>query len=137
MFSIRGDAHKIYLQLKKASNKNQSFECMKKLIEITEIQNFYVSIDSHTLKKIYYCMLKEKNGSGIIPILVSSVPWLLFLFSKQLQEFLFKDGSWLWAIFVFVYLIILTISVILHFHERSWAFVHTEVIQEILDERKK
>jgi hypothetical protein len=82
-------------------------------------------------------MIKEKNGSGIIPILISSAPWLFFLFSKQLQEFLFKDGSFLWIIFIFAYISILTLSVILHFHEKAWASVHIEMIQEILDERKK
>jgi hypothetical protein len=137
MFSLRGDAHKIYLQLKRASNKDRSFKHIKKLTEIGEMQNFYISIDSRTLEKIYYRMIKEKNGSGIIPILVSSVPWLFFLFSQQLQKFLFKEGSLLWIIFVLVYISILIISVILHFHEKSWAAVHIEIIQDILNERKK
>ncbi|MGG4267108.1 hypothetical protein [Peribacillus simplex] len=137
MFTLRGDAHKIYLQLKKVSYKDRSFKCMKKLKEVEEIQNFYRSIDSDTLKNVYYCMIKEKNGSGIIPIIISSGPWLLFLFSKQLQDFLFKDGSLLWIAFVLTYIFILSISVFLHFHERSWAFVHIEIIQEILHERKE
>jgi hypothetical protein len=137
MFSLRGDAHKIYLKLKRASNNKQSFKSVKEIKQIEEIQNFYISIDSPTLKKIYFCMIKEKNGSGIIPILVSSGPWLFLLFSKQLQEFLFKDGSLLWFFFVSAYILIITISVILHFHEKSWASVHTEIIQEILHERKE
>lgn len=136
MFSLRGDAHKIYLKLKKASRNEQSFHSVKALKEMEEIQKFYHSIDSDTLKKIYLCMIKENNGSGIIPLLVSSGPWLLLLFSKQLQDFLFKDGSWLWVFFVFIYITILTASVILHFHEKSWASVHIEIIQEILQERK-
>ena len=137
MFSLRGDAHKIYLKLKRASNNKKPFKSIKELIEVEDIQKFYISIDSETLKKIYYCMIKEKNGSGIIPILISSAPWLFFLFSKQLQEFLFKEGSFLWVIFVFAYITILTVSVILHFHEKSWASVHIEIIQEILHERKQ
>lgn len=136
MFSLRGDAHKIYLHLKKASNKDRSFKGMKKLIEVEEIQNFYNSIDSDTLKKVYYCMIKEKNGSGIIPIIISSGPWLFLLFSNQLQDFLFKDGSLLWVVFSIIYISILSISVFLHFHERSWSFVHIEIIQEILHDRK-
>lgn len=84
---------KFYLQLKQSSNKGQSFHSIKALREVEKIQKFYASIDSDTLKKIYFCMIKEKNGSEIITILVSSAPWLLLLFSKQLQEFLFKDGS--------------------------------------------
>jgi hypothetical protein len=136
MISLRGDAHKIFLQLKKHANTDPEFKHMKKLKEIEEIQNFYNSIDNATLKKVYYRMIKEKNGSGIIPILISSAPWLFFLFSKQLQDFLFKDGSWLWVLFVFVYIIVLTWSVFLHFHEKSWATVHIEIIKEILKERK-
>lgn len=137
MFSFRGDAHKIYLKLKRALNKEQSFQSVKEIGQIEQIQNFYMSIDSPTLKKIYVCMIKEKNGSGLIPILVSSGPWLLLLFAEQLQKFLFKNGSGLWIFFVFAYIFILTISVILHFHEKSWASVHTEIIQEILQERKE
>jgi hypothetical protein len=137
MFSLRGDAHKIYLKLKKAANNKKPFKSIKELIEVEDIEKFYISIDSETLKKIYFCMIKEKSGSGIIPILISSAPWLFFLFSKQLQEFLFKEGSFLWVIFVFAYITILTVSVILHFHEKSWASVHIEIIQEILHERKQ
>ncbi|MBM7652562.1 hypothetical protein [Neobacillus cucumis] len=136
MFSLRGDAHKIYLKLKRASNKEQSFQSVKEINQIEQIQNFYITIDSPTLKKIYFCMIKEKNGSGMIPLLVSSGPWLLLLFSEQLQEFLFKEGSLLWIFFVFAYIFILTLSVILHFHEKSWAAVHIEIIDEILQARK-
>ncbi|MEH7414355.1 hypothetical protein V7266_03560 [Neobacillus drentensis] len=137
MFSFRGDAHKIYLKLKRALNKEQSFKSVKELNQIEKVQNFYMDIESPTLKKIYFCMIKEKNGSGMIPILVSSGPWLLLLFSEQLQKFLFKEGSLLWMFFVLAYISILSLSVILHFHEKSWASVHIEIIQEILKDREQ
>ena len=137
MFSFRGDAHKIYLKLKRALNNEQSFNSVREMNQIEEIQDFYLTLDSLTLKKIYLCMIKEKNGSGMIPLLVSAGPWLLLLFSEQLQKFLFKEGSLLWILFVLAYLSILTLSVILHFHEKSWASVHIEIIQEILQDRKQ
>jgi hypothetical protein len=137
MFSLRGDAHKIYLRLKKTLNKDRAFKNIKELTEIEEIQDLYRSIDSKTLEKIYYRMIKEKNGSGTIPIFVSSIPWLLLLFSKQLHQFLFNEGSLLWVVFVLAYISILTVSVVMHFHEKSWAAVHLEIIQDILEERKK
>ncbi|MGG1401500.1 hypothetical protein ABE288_27305 [Bacillus salipaludis] len=136
MFSFRGDAHKIYLKLKKVSNNDPSFKEIKRLLEIQEIQNFYHSIDTETLKRVYYCMIKEKNGSGMIPILVSTIPWLLVIFAKQLQDFVFRDHSYVWAIFAVISLVILLYSVIIHFYEKSWAAVHIEIIQEILKERK-
>lgn len=137
MFSFRGDAHKIYLRLKRHSMKHQDFKYMKKLKEIAEIQNFYNSIDSTTLKQVYYCMVKEKNGSGIIPILVSSIPWLLFMFTEPITEILFKkEGSILWVFFVLIYIVVLFTSVFIHFHENSWASVHIEIIQEILKKRE-
>jgi hypothetical protein len=136
MFSLRGDAHKIFLKIKLTLNKGHTIKSIKEFKEIEEIQTFYLSIDSRTLKLIYYRMIKEKNGSGIIPIFVSSVPWLLFLFSKQLSQFLFNEGRWLWAVFGSVYLFILTISVILHFREKAWAAFHMEIIEDILEERK-
>lgn len=135
MFSLRGDAHKFYLRLRKKRMNQQSIEQCKELGEIAEIQTFYTEIDSHTLNKIQYRMVKEKNGSGIIPIFISAGPWLLFIFSKQLQRFLFKEGSMLWAVFVVMYLTTLTVSVIVHFQEKAWAAVHIEIIQDILRER--
>jgi hypothetical protein len=137
MLSLRGDAHRLFLQLKRHSTNSQDFKYMKRLNEIEKIQEFYHSINSNTLRQVYYCMLKEKNGSGIIPILVSSIPWLLLLFTKQIQDYLFKGGSMLWLFFVIFYIITITISVVLHFRENSWASVHIEIIQDILKKREK
>jgi hypothetical protein len=134
MLSLRGDAHKFYLRLKR-SKKQQAIDECKELAEIEEIQTFYTEMDSRTLNKIQYRMVKEKNGSGIIPIFISAGPWLLFIFSKQLQRFLFKEGSLLWIGFVLVYMTTLTVSVIVHFREKAWASVHIEIIQDILRER--
>jgi hypothetical protein len=137
MISFRGDAHKIYLQLKNASNKGQSYKRMACLVEIEEINQFYQSIDSSTLKLIFYRMIKEKNGSGIVPVFVSSIPWFLFMFSNKIQEFLFQDGRFIWLIvFALLYFTILIFSVILHFRERAWAAAHIEIIQDILKKRK-
>lgn len=130
MFSLRGDAHKVYLQLKQNGVHQAKF-----LNEIKEIKDFYESIDCNTLTLIYYRMIKERNASGIIPLFVSAIPWLLFLFATQLQKFLFHEGSKLWAIFGFVYLLILIISVLLHFREKAWAAFHIAIIQDILKER--
>ncbi len=136
MVSFRGDAHKIYLQLKNNSNNGQSYKQVAGLEEIEEINQFYHSIDSSTLKLIYYRMIKEKNGSGIIPIFVSSVPWFLFMFSNRIQDFLFKEGRFVWLIiFALLYFTILTSSVILHFREKAWAAAHIEIIQDILKKR--
>ena len=135
MFSLRGDAHKFYVKLKKSNPTHLRYDQYKELKEIREIQEFYQSIETETLIDIYYKMIKEKNGTGIIPIFVSAGPWLLFIFSKQLQELLFKDGSLLWLTFIILYVTVLTISVILHFHEKAWASLHIEVIQDILKTR--
>ncbi|MFD2043333.1 hypothetical protein ACFSTA_02925 [Ornithinibacillus salinisoli] len=132
MFSFRGDAHKIYRQLKKSPGKISDIGYMK---ETEEIQNYYQTLDNGTLKLIYYRMVKEKNGSGIIPIYATAIPWLLFLFSSPLQDYLFKKGSINWVIFSLIYVTILTISLILHFREKAWAVFHIEIIQDILKER--
>lgn len=136
MFSLRGDAHKVFLRLKKTMDQGHSVKHMKELIEIEEMQNLYRALDSSVLRLIYYRMTKEKNGSGIIPIIVSSVPWLMLLFSKQLSEYLFHDGSWLWLIFSCLYVFAVAGTVILHFREKAWAAFHMEIIKDILKERQ-
>lgn len=133
MRTLRGDAHKIYLKLRDASDGKQPLQQTANLNEIAEIKQLYETIDSKTLKLIFYRMIKEKNGSGIVPIFVSSIPWFLFMFSTQIQEFLFQEGRFLWLfIFCFVYFSVLIMSVILHFRERAWAAAHIEIIQDIL-----
>ena len=136
MLSFRGDAHKLYLKLRESEQSDNAFAQNKKLAEINDIQSFYGRLESSILKKIYYRMIKEKNGSGIIPIFVSAGPWLLVLFSNQIQQFFLKDGGLRWIVFVLIYLSILVISVILHFHEKSWSAVHIEIIQDILHNRQ-
>ena len=136
MFSTRGDVHKFYLKLRKKRNKGRSFQSIKELTEIDEIQSFYITLDNGTLKKIYYYMIKEKSGLGIVPIFVSAVPWLLFLFAEQLQHFLFREGNLLFVIFISGYMFLLTLGTVLHFQEKAWVTVHIEIIQDILSERK-
>ncbi|GAA0324226.1 hypothetical protein GCM10008967_13450 [Bacillus carboniphilus] len=137
MLSFRGDAHKFYEKLKKSKRKDPNFTSNRELSEIREIQSFYLDIETVVLQDIYYKMIKEKSGTGIIPIFVSAGPWLLFIFSKQLQSILFKNGSYLWLLFVLAYLITLVFSVILHFHEKAWAALHIGIIQDILKDRKE
>lgn len=133
MFSFRGDGHKLYLQLR----EKQDFNSIKELKETQEVISFYESLDSYTLKLARSRMIKEKNGVGIIPIFVTAVPWLLFIFSSKLQKVLFKDGSILWAVFAFLYLIALTGSVLGHFKEKAWTAFHLQIIQDILADRGK
>nr|WP_239094264.1 hypothetical protein [Bacillus sp. B15-48] len=124
------------MRLRRATNKEQSFNEISELTELKDIKKLYETIDSETLKIIYYRMIKEKNGSGMIPIFVTTIPWLLFMFSNQIQRFLFKEGSLLWVAFTIIYLCILTLSVILHFREKAWAETHIEIIQDIIKARK-
>jgi hypothetical protein len=135
--SFRGDAHKLYMKLASVYKHDEPVGQVKELVEIQEIQSFYQTIDTKTLKLIHYRMIKEKQGSGIIPIFVTSIPWFFFLFSKQLQEFLFKEESLLFLLFGIFYMLTLTISVIVHFREKAWASLHIEMIQDIVVERRE
>lgn len=131
MFSFRGDAHKLFLTLKEQKDIHSN----KDLKETAEIKSFYESLESETLRLIFYRMVKEQNGTGIIPIFVTAIPWLLFLFSDKIQDFLFKDGILIWAIFITIYLILLTVSAFFHFKEKAWAALHIEIIRDVLEER--
>lgn len=62
MFSLRGDAHKVYLKLKKAAHQNQNAEDIDELAEMEEIRQLYLTLDSAILRKVYYRMTKEKTA---------------------------------------------------------------------------
>lgn len=133
-FSIRGDAHKLYLRLRALpSTKVKESRYLK---ETKEIKAFYETLDNETLQLIYYQVAKEKGASGIIPIFATAIPWLLFLFANPLENFLFHDNSLNWMIFTFIYVILLTTSLVLHFKEKAWAVVHTEMIKDVLEKRR-
>ncbi len=134
MITFRGDAHRIYRRIKNASKRIGDIKFLK---EVEEIRNFYQTIDSYVLKLIYYRMVKEKSGSGIIPSFVVAVPWILLLSSRKLENILFANGSKNWIIFFSIYLIFLTVSLILHFRDKAWAAFHIEIIQDIINERKE
>lgn len=93
MFSLRGDAHKVYLKLKKAAHQNQNAADIDELAEMEEIRQLYLTLESATLRKVYYRMTKEKNGSGVIPILVSALPWLFFYFRSGCSNFYLKTAA--------------------------------------------
>ena len=103
MFSLRGDAHKVYLT-EKAAHQNQNAEDIDELAEMEEIRQLYLTLDSAILRKVYYRMTKEKTAPASSLSLFLPCPGS-FLFSQRLQQFLFKDGSWLWIIFVVLYVL--------------------------------
>lgn len=137
MISLRGDAHKFYLKLRRAVKKKQSIGQLKEIREINEIEYFYQHLDDLELRKISYRMTKEQKGTGMIPVLVTSLPWLAFIFSKKLQSWLFKDGSYLWLGFIFIYIFAMVLGIVVHYREKAWASVHKEIIHDILQNRKK
>ncbi len=130
---FRGDAHKIYCHLKKNPDNIPNSKYLK---EMKEVRDFYQSIASDILKLIFYRLIKEKNGSGMIPVYVSSIPFLFLIFSNSLQKHLFAQGNRYWLIFIVIYLGGITFSLFLHFREKAWAASHIEIIQDILTERK-
>lgn len=136
MISLRGDAHKFYLKLKKAFHKNQSVNDLGEIIEINDIQRFYHKLNTPELTIIYYRLLKEKKGNGIIPILVTALPWLAFIVSDQLQT-LFKKGLSVLFLFLIVYTVVTTISIVIHYREKAWANVHMEIVRDIIKKRQR
>ncbi|HEU5140643.1 MAG TPA: hypothetical protein VFT51_11760 [Bacillales bacterium] len=135
MISLRGDVHKFYLKIKKGFQHDHSLNGMKELTEIKGIQQFYEQLESAQLKTIRYRMIKEQKGNGIIPLLVSSLPWLAFIFSKQLHSFVDKSAHLLFW-FLIVYSFVITLSVTIHYREKAWAAVHIEIIEELLNSRQ-
>lgn len=123
---LRGDAHKIYRHLKKDP---QNIKNHKYLRDIQEIQQFYESIDSDILKLIYYRLIKESNGSGMIPIYVSSIPFLFLIFSQNLQAILFESGSRNWMIFILIYIIGIT-SLPLHKSVLNFQFLFYLILKK-------
>ncbi|WP_342580837.1 hypothetical protein [Ureibacillus sp. FSL W7-1570] len=134
MSFFRGDAHKIYMQLRK---NRDSIRDSKYLKELYEVRKFYESLDRDVLQLIYYRLIKEKNGSGMIPIFVSSIPFLFLIFSQHLQKILFQEGTRNWMIFIVCYITGITAALFFHFRENAWASSHIEMIKDILEERKK
>src|SRR5690625_2367074 len=94
MFSFRGDTHKVYLKLRNQTEVKQN----KDIQETAKIKAYYETHASKTLQLVYYRMIKEQSGMGIIPIFVTAIPWLLFLFSEKIQHVLFDNGGMIWAI---------------------------------------
>ncbi|MFA9556885.1 hypothetical protein ACERII_06260 [Evansella sp. AB-rgal1] len=135
MISFRGDAHKFYLKIRRNHTEGNNLQELKELQEIKDIRFFYRSLTTTTLENIHYRIIKEKNGSGLIPILVTTVPWILFIFSKQLHSYFDAASNYVWITFAIAFLIAIFISVYIHFKERAWATVHSRIIEDIISER--
>lgn len=133
LLSFRGDAHKLYIKVKKAIKQNRSVQDIKEIREITTIESYYSRLSTEDLNYVKYRVIKEKNGSGILPLLVSSLPWLLFIFSEKLQTWLFKN-NFLW-VFIFVYVSTMIACVVIHFREKAWANVHLAMIEDLLKDK--
>lgn len=136
LLSLRGDVHKFYLKLKNAVDHGNSVCELDEIIEMNKIQQFYHRLSSPELVKIRYRMIKEQKGNGMIPVLVSSLPWLAFILSEQLQA-VFKKGMLIILGFLVIYTFLITFSTIVHYREKAWANVHIEIIDDILKERKE
>lgn len=133
--SFRGDAHKFYLKLKREIDLGQDPRLLHELKEVRDIRDFYASLNKSTLKNIKFRIVKEQSGSGVIPILVTAVPWGFFIFGKKIQDLLSND-SYLWIILILIYIFAVAISVIIHFRERAWASVHLQIIEDTIENKR-
>lgn len=129
--SFRGDAHKFYLKLKRQIDGGEDPRLLRELKEIREIRDFYYSLNVATLKNIKFRIVKEKHGSGVIPVLVTAIPWGFFIFGKKIQDVLAE--GYLWIILILIYIIAVSISVTIHFRETAWANVHLQIIEDTID----
>ncbi|MFC7392940.1 hypothetical protein [Scopulibacillus cellulosilyticus] len=136
MMTFRGDAHKFYLKLKKTVSNDKEISNLPEIKEIRSIDHFYDQLGDTDLTMIRYRMLKEKDGNGIIPILISALPWLGFLLSKQLQTFLMKSYLYIF-IFLVLYTVITIASIIVHYREKAWAAIHIDIIDHKLKQRRE
>ncbi|MFC4620022.1 hypothetical protein ACFO4N_15015 [Camelliibacillus cellulosilyticus] len=131
MPTFRGDAHKFYLKIRETVMKGKAVTSLPEIKEIESIDQFYRQLNREALTMIRYRMLKEKDGNGMIPILISALPWLGFLLSKQLQTLLMKNGFYVLT-FLILYTVVTTISVIIHYKEKAWAAIHIAMIDRYL-----
>lgn len=111
--------------------KGKAVTSLPEIKEIESIDQFYRQLNREALTMIRYRMLKEKDGNGMIPILISALPWLGFLLSKQLQTLLMKNGFYVLT-FLILYTVVTTISVIIHYKEKAWAAIHIAMIDRYL-----
>ncbi|WP_209124527.1 hypothetical protein [Alkalihalobacillus sp. BA299] len=136
MEQFRGDAHKFYKKIKNIIAKKQTIHNLSEINEINTIQTFYETLPLNELKLIHYRMIKEQNGSGMIPVLISILPWLGLIFSKQIQKV--ADNN---IYFIFLFLTFFTlfalIFILLHYREKAWASLHIEIIKDIMEFREK
>ncbi|GGH87791.1 hypothetical protein JOD43_004110 [Pullulanibacillus pueri] len=135
MVSFRGDAHKFYLKVKKTVQQDQSLYKLPEIQEIQTIDHFYGQLSMNELNMMRYWMLKEKGGNGVIPILITALPWLGFLLSKQLQTLLMKSNLYVLG-FLILYIVITAISIVIHYREKAWATMHIEIIDQHLQRLK-
>lgn len=131
MMTLRGDAHKFYLKIKETYHGGQQISGLPEIKEIQAINHFYRQLSVDDLRMIRYRMLKEKGGNGMIPILITALPWLGFLMSKQLQTLLTKGYLYIFT-FLILYTIITMVGVIIHYREKAWATMHIDMIDNIL-----
>ncbi|OLO25088.1 hypothetical protein BTR23_25595, partial [Alkalihalophilus pseudofirmus] len=118
------------------SDNNQNIKNLREIKEINNIQSFYETLPINELKMIQYRMIKEQNGSGMFPILISILPWLGLIFSKQIQKIAEKN-----IYFIYIFLTLFTcfalIFILLHYREKAWASLHTEVLKDIIENRQQ
>lgn len=132
---LRGDAHRFYVKIKQAKERNQNIHELREMKEMEQIVQTYQRMSRQELKKIRYRLEKETQGNGMIPVLVSSLPWLLFIFSKQFHSWMAKTGGdYFWMILFLLFTVIIVFSIILHYRERAWAGVHIVILDDLLED---
>ncbi|WP_243495044.1 hypothetical protein [Priestia aryabhattai] len=93
MFSLRGDAHKVYLKLKKAAHQNQNAADIDELAEMEEIRQLYLTLESATLRKVYYRMTKEKTAPASSLSLFLPCLGSFFYFRSGCSNFYLKTAA--------------------------------------------
>jgi hypothetical protein len=126
---LRGDSHRLYLELRRAYPKPPQGP-VPQLDKVRTIAEYYAAMTPEERNLLLAWAKKEESGIGLIPAALSGVPLLGLIFAPFVQQTIRQLPHWAWMLLWVVGAVGLVTGIYIHFRQKAWSTLHVHLLEQ-------
>ena len=127
---LRGDSHRLYLELRRA-HPTPPQGPVKQLDKVRTIAAYYAGMTPEERNLLLAWAKKEESGIGLIPAALSGIPLLGLIFAPFMQQTIRQLAPWMWMLLWAVGAVGFVAGVYIHYRQKAWSTLHVHLLEQV------